>query len=235
LQQESADKEVKIVQLGKQRSQDKEDLQGLNIALDSKQQELELLKRRLGVRGTAGSTPAQPSKIPQQRRDSAVFTTPSMSRPPSVISDSGKDSIASIAFSKEHKAPLETPVKLPALGKSGRTNSTGTILTSTTSKSTTGSMGPPMQKPRTSTATPTPTPKATSLSRSSGKPPVSTPIAAPHRRGSSVTLGQSQSRMKISRQGINPSPAPSVSESGEKENIDAPDASRRISRVLTPA
>lgn len=45
LQQESADKEVKIVQLGKQRSQDKDDLQGLNIALDSKQQELELVSR----------------------------------------------------------------------------------------------------------------------------------------------------------------------------------------------
>lgn len=43
LQQESADKEVKIVQLTKQRSQDKEDIQGLNIALDSKQQELELV------------------------------------------------------------------------------------------------------------------------------------------------------------------------------------------------
>jgi len=43
LQQESADKEVKIVQLTKQHSQDKEDIQGLNIALDSKQQELELV------------------------------------------------------------------------------------------------------------------------------------------------------------------------------------------------
>jgi chromosome segregation ATPase len=43
LQQGSADKEVKIVQLTKQRSQDKEDIQGLNIALDSKQQELELV------------------------------------------------------------------------------------------------------------------------------------------------------------------------------------------------
>lgn len=43
LQQESADKEVKLTQLAKQRAQDKEDLQGLNIALDSKQQELELV------------------------------------------------------------------------------------------------------------------------------------------------------------------------------------------------
>lgn len=44
LQQESADKEVKLAQASKQRAQDKEDLQGLNIALDSKQQELELVR-----------------------------------------------------------------------------------------------------------------------------------------------------------------------------------------------
>ena len=43
LQQESADKEVRIVQLVKQREQDAEDKNGLNIALDSKQQELELV------------------------------------------------------------------------------------------------------------------------------------------------------------------------------------------------
>jgi hypothetical protein len=43
LQQESADKEVKIVHLTKSRAQDKEDMAGLNIALDSKQQELELV------------------------------------------------------------------------------------------------------------------------------------------------------------------------------------------------
>ena len=45
LQQESADKEVKLAQAAKQRAQDKEDLQGLNIALDSKQQELELVSK----------------------------------------------------------------------------------------------------------------------------------------------------------------------------------------------
>jgi len=43
LQQESADKEVKVLQLTKQHAQDKEDINGLNIALDSKQQELELV------------------------------------------------------------------------------------------------------------------------------------------------------------------------------------------------
>jgi hypothetical protein len=43
LQTESANKEVHIAQMEKQRARDREDLQGLNIALDSKQQELELV------------------------------------------------------------------------------------------------------------------------------------------------------------------------------------------------
>ncbi|KAJ7168078.1 hypothetical protein C8R43DRAFT_945344 [Mycena crocata] len=42
LQQESASKEVQLAQITKQRVQDKRDLEGLNIALDAKQQELEL-------------------------------------------------------------------------------------------------------------------------------------------------------------------------------------------------
>jgi hypothetical protein len=45
LQQESATKEVTVTQLNKWREQDKEDIKGLNIALDSKQQELELVRR----------------------------------------------------------------------------------------------------------------------------------------------------------------------------------------------
>lgn len=43
LQAESANREVHTAQMEKQRERDREDLQGLNIALDSKQQELELV------------------------------------------------------------------------------------------------------------------------------------------------------------------------------------------------
>jgi len=43
LQTESANREVQIAQMEKQRVKEREDLQGLNIALDSKQQELELV------------------------------------------------------------------------------------------------------------------------------------------------------------------------------------------------
>jgi len=45
LQQDSADNEVKAVQMTKQLAQKEEDIVGLNIALDSKQQELELVCR----------------------------------------------------------------------------------------------------------------------------------------------------------------------------------------------
>ncbi|KAL5498223.1 hypothetical protein ACEPAH_2353 [Sanghuangporus vaninii] len=50
LKQESADQDVRISQLEKMHDQDTEDKLGLNIALDSKQQELELIKRQLGYR-----------------------------------------------------------------------------------------------------------------------------------------------------------------------------------------
>lgn len=43
MQQTSAARDVTIVQLRKERERDREDVNGLNIALDSKQQELELV------------------------------------------------------------------------------------------------------------------------------------------------------------------------------------------------
>ncbi|KAJ7431233.1 hypothetical protein FB451DRAFT_436193 [Mycena latifolia] len=226
LQQESADKEVKIVQITKQRAQDKEDLQGLNIALDSKQQELELLKRRMGVRGTAGSTPAQPSKIGHQRRDSAVFTTPGISsRPPSVISDAGTDGGSA------------SGAKIPALGKSTRLNSsTSSVSATKPTARVPGSMGPPapIAKPRGSLAgTPTPTPRAgSSLSRSaSAKPTLASTPAPVHRRVASATLDQSTARAMKARQTMNASPAPSV----EKENVEVARPSSSRARVSVPA
>ena len=44
LQHESADKDMRIIQLMKHRTQDKDDMDNLNIALDSKQQELEMVR-----------------------------------------------------------------------------------------------------------------------------------------------------------------------------------------------
>ncbi|KAJ7452151.1 hypothetical protein B0H11DRAFT_302820 [Mycena galericulata] len=222
LQQESADKEVKIVQITKQRAQDKQDLQGLNIALDSKQQELELLKRRMGVRGTGGATPAQPSKV-AARRDSAVFSTPGVtSRPPSVLSDAGTDGGSA------------SGAKMAALGKSTRLN--GSAAKPATAR---GSMGPPapVTKPRVSLAgTPTPTPRfgaqdvrATAredarLSRSaSAKPAASTP-APVHRRVVSATLDQATSGRVVKTRPAN------VEKETEKENVEVarPDSRARV-------
>ncbi|KAJ7445791.1 hypothetical protein B0H11DRAFT_2338582, partial [Mycena galericulata] len=156
LQKESADKEVQRVQIMKQRDQDKHDLEGLNIALDSKQQELELLKRRLGIRGTAGNTPAQSSKTAHQRRESLVLTTPRMPRPSSFTSEFGETG-------RERKPSGEGSTKIPALSKSTRLN-TSTNVVPTPGKR--GSMGPPPLRSRPSiVGTPTATPRI--LTRSS--------------------------------------------------------------------
>ncbi|RDB23432.1 Calcium-binding and coiled-coil domain-containing protein 1 [Hypsizygus marmoreus] len=232
LQQASADKEVKLVQLAKQRAKDKEDLNSMNIALDSKQQELELIKRNLGVRGTGGSTPAPASRIQAThgRRDSAIFKTPTISRPSSVMSDTGSTT------GKERKLCVDsTPAgmsgKVSALGKSIRVN--GTTSSTSTSKRIEGSMGPPPPKPRMSVAgTPTPAARVSSLSRSSSmKPTIGAGATAPHRRVSSVE--QMQPKTKLLRPTINASPAPSVSEHDEKENVDL--SSRRRSMLPIPA
>ena len=239
LQQESADKEVKLVQLAKQRAEDREDLAGLNLALDSKQQELSLvrsfsstfcyspltdihlqIKRKIGVRGTGGSTPA-PARI--VRRDSSVFGTPTVQeRPSSVLSD------ASSTTSRSRK--VETPVsavKAPALGKSGRANGATPVAGMT--KRIEGSMGPPPVAKRPSMATPTPVSRVSSLSKSNlptAKPGSGT---APHRRISSMEHTPASLRTKISRQGIT---SPTPSEHEEKENIDL--VKKRRAVLATP-
>ncbi|KAL0952374.1 hypothetical protein HGRIS_006651 [Hohenbuehelia grisea] len=242
LKQESADKEVKIAQLSKQRSQDKDDMQGLNIALDSKQQELELLKRKLGVRGTAGSTPAGTATSTHHRRDSSVFSTP-MSRPSSIISDSG----LSI------KAPkgLDTPAaKIPALGKSTRVNTAagsaapGSSVVKTAKSRIEGSMGPPPMKGRVSLAgTPTPAARVSSLARTaSNGPSAFPPLPASRnlRRTSSAsstsdTPGRSAVEVKLRQAGRVPqSPISSSSDLSEKENKAELSSARRRSMIPTP-
>ncbi|KAF7311651.1 hypothetical protein MKEN_01068500 [Mycena kentingensis (nom. inval.)] len=142
LQQDSADKEVQMLQINKERAQDKQDLEQLNIALDAKQQELELLKRRLGVRGTAGSTTAPPTtKTTLVRRDSFVPGTPRLPRPSSITSESGVDN------SRERKASTESTTKIPASTTKTRLQSS-TSAAPTPSKTTRGSMGPPPLRSR---------------------------------------------------------------------------------------
>ncbi|KAG8860613.1 hypothetical protein FRB91_002500 [Serendipita sp. 411] len=66
LEQESAAKEMRLVELSKDNERVKDDNANLNIALDAKQQELELIKRRLQVKGTGGMTPAPSRTGPRE-------------------------------------------------------------------------------------------------------------------------------------------------------------------------
>ncbi|KAH9964889.1 hypothetical protein BC827DRAFT_1127002 [Russula dissimulans] len=163
LQTESANREVQIAQMEKQRERDREDLQGLNIALDSKQQELELMKRRINVKSTTGTTPA-PSKVGHTRRESTTLSPPIASRPVSRLSDASKDMPKA---GKAAESP-STTARVTALGKSVRINSTATtppstasnnkVPTPTTVKPTRtieGSMGPPPVRQRASLSTTT--------------------------------------------------------------------------------
>ncbi|KAG8783376.1 hypothetical protein FRC12_019793 [Ceratobasidium sp. 428] len=119
LKSESADKEVRIVQLTKARALEAEDRDGLNIALQAKQQELELIKRKLGVRGTAGATPA-PSRVQRSgniRRESivssAAFETPmprAAMRNPIELPPSS-ETTASVLSSSVSTNPLQTSTR----------------------------------------------------------------------------------------------------------------------------
>ncbi|KAI0363437.1 hypothetical protein BV20DRAFT_958314 [Pilatotrama ljubarskyi] len=215
LQQESADKEVKLVQLAKQRAQDKEDLHGLNIALDSKQQELELLKRRLSVRGTAGSTPAPASKVQPHRRESSIFGTPSVagSRPPSALSDAG----STVKERRMNETP--TTATKSTLGRSIRANATASGSV-TAKRSVEGSMGPPPVSRGASAAATSATPTRIPSGPSARATPSTIKAPAHQRRMSTSILEPSKLRASTSsREKLEKLPSvSSMSEPEEKEN-----------------
>ncbi|TFY82041.1 hypothetical protein EWM64_g1968 [Hericium alpestre] len=222
LQAESADKDMHLVQLNKSKEVLTEDYASLNIALDSKQQELELLKRRLSLKGTAGATPA-PTKTMGHRRESSI-ATPSFSRPVSRLSDASKDGRLSDTPS--------TSSKPTTLGKSIRTNGSGSSTPATTVSNTksNGSMGPPAStKPRASISTPTPLhgrmPSAP-LARSAVKTSAATPKASMLRRTSSATAAEPSRMAKASAPPARGVTSPVLSEVDEKENTE-PNLKRR--------
>lgn len=192
LKADSADKEVRLMQLTKQLKQTKEDLEQMNIALDSKQQELELvcrltyvfvnfvflthlqIKRKLGTKGTAGATPAPGTKLTRHRRDSSVFNATPASRPESALSDSGNDSATTTVRKKSSLEATSGIVssRVAALARSNRSNGVPSI-SSVASSSKLGlnrpslegnAMAPPANasKPRPSFSADTPTPLARS-------------------------------------------------------------------------
>ena len=87
----------------------------------------------MGVRGTAGSTPAPAS----HKRETSIFNTPTVIRPPSALSDSSKDGVG-----KDKKA-TETLSTIKTLAKSVRVNgSTASVVTKAVNRIE-GSMGAP--------------------------------------------------------------------------------------------
>ncbi|KAK4690085.1 hypothetical protein P7C73_g48, partial [Tremellales sp. Uapishka_1] len=98
LKTESASKDFEILNLQKRKAELKEDREMLNVALDSKQQELELIKRKFSVKGVAGCTPlplgssttkmntpytpAPGHQLHTTRRSSMALVTPGMGKDP---------------------------------------------------------------------------------------------------------------------------------------------------------
>nr|GAT55494.1 predicted protein [Mycena chlorophos] len=203
LQQENASQEVRMLQITKERAQDKQDLEGLNIALDAKQQELELLKRRLGVRGTAGGASTTATKPPPVSRRESV--TPRIPRPSSIASESGAES------GRERKASTEshanTPPKMTLTSKNRRMSSSS--ISPPKSAGTVGSMGPPPLRSRPSivsanaprTLTRTTSSITSSATKVATKPAVAKPTAAASAHATAT--------------------ANAASERNEKENSDA--------------
>ncbi|WWD02102.1 hypothetical protein V865_000140 [Kwoniella europaea PYCC6329] len=76
LRSESASKDLEILNLQRRKTELKEDREMLNIALDSKQQELELMKRKFAVKGIAGSTPLGTSQKTNIGISSTTLETP---------------------------------------------------------------------------------------------------------------------------------------------------------------
>ncbi|KAF9006335.1 hypothetical protein BDZ89DRAFT_1233283 [Hymenopellis radicata] len=216
LKNDSANKDLKITQLHKEREKDRADVDGLNMALESKQQELELIKRKIGGVGTAGATPVRPTTThaSQQRRQSSMVTP--RSRPSSVISDSsgGRD--------------------IDDLHPPG---------TSTSSKpqrsSVEGSMGPPPDQLRASlNGAPNIASRISSLNRSTARPtstasPASTASSAssstPHRRMSSLATERTLAKAKAA-----PTTAP-VSETTTDSEYDHEKENLKQSRTKIPA
>ncbi|KJE05464.1 hypothetical protein I311_00670 [Cryptococcus gattii NT-10] len=111
LKSQSASKDLEIINLQRRKAELKEDREMLNIALDSKQQEVELMKRKFGVRGVAGSTPLGAS----QRTNLDRGTTPPMTNesflPKTLTRRRSSLAIQTpvLEYSKRHS--LETPLQ----------------------------------------------------------------------------------------------------------------------------
>ena len=87
----------------------------------------------MGVRGTAGSTPAPAP----HKREPSLFNTPTVMRPPSALSDGSKDGVG------KEKKTTEIPSTIKTLAKSVRMNGPTTSVVTKAVHRIEGSMGAP--------------------------------------------------------------------------------------------
>lgn len=176
----------------------------------------------MGVRGTAGSTPAPASR----KRDPSIFNTPTVIRPPSALSDSSKDGVG-----KEKVA--ETLSTIKTLAKSVRVNGPTTSVVTKAVSRIEGSMGapPPSATRKVSglTGTPSRTPsihsRSVSTSLLSSTP---TPKSTAHQRRVSNLDSVTPARKKTSLTSNGSRSGGSSPTLSEKEN------NRSLASVKTP-
>ncbi|WVQ80037.1 hypothetical protein IAT38_002138 [Cryptococcus sp. DSM 104549] len=116
LRSESASKDLEIINLHRRKAELKEDREMLNIALDSKQQEVELMKRKFGVRGVAGSTPLGTS---HQANLGVSTATTDYITPKAYPSTRRRSSLALQTPMPGKRASLETPLPMAGANRHG--------------------------------------------------------------------------------------------------------------------
>ena len=177
----------------------------------------------MGVRGTAGSTPAPAS----HKRESSIFNTPTVIRPPSALSDNSKDGVG------KEKKTAETLSTMKTLAKSVRVNGPTTSVVTKAVNRIEGSMGaPPLSAARkvsghvgTPSRTPSVHSRSASTSLSSSTP---TPKPAVHQRRVSNFDHVTPSRKKTSLTSNGSRSGGSSPTLSEKENH------RSLAPVKTP-
>lgn len=222
------------------------------------------MKRRMSVKGTAGTTPA-PGKVNHMRRESSTLSPPN-TRPASRLSDASKDVPPKAGKTSEHSS---TTTRVTTLGKSVRINATaitppGTASTNKVPTPTTvkpartmeGSMGPPPARQRASfstTTSPTGGPtqthtRVTSTSSTLGRPGVKSPTMT-SRRPSSMSGPELLRQAKLATTALSDveqstsQQSSSGSASDEKENrlrptpratVSLSAAAKRRSMIVVP-
>lgn len=176
----------------------------------------------MGVRGTAGSTPAPAS----HKRESSIFSTPVVMRPPSALSDPPKDGAG------KEKKTSETPSTVKTLAKSLRVNGPTASMVTKAVNRIEGSMGAP------------PLSTARKISGLAGTPSRQPSI---HSRSASTNLSSSTSARKPVHQrrvsNLDPvtpvRPKTSLSSNGNRSGDSSPTLSekennRSLASVKTP-